>query len=149
MGNRAVITAWHNTNPNESGETGIYLHWNGGRDSVEAFLKYCELQGFRRPENDNYGFACLCGVIFNFFGDGLSLGIGPTKNLDCSNFDNGVYLIRDWKIVDRKEFAGSEQTEYTLLEMLLNIDKCQPQRMQLGETLIKEALIKEAYKSSN
>ena len=31
MGNRAVITT-------EKKDLGIYLHWNGGRDSVEAFL---------------------------------------------------------------------------------------------------------------
>jgi hypothetical protein len=37
MGNRAVIT-------DNKQRIGIYLHWNGGRDSVEAFLKYCELR---------------------------------------------------------------------------------------------------------
>ena len=34
MGNRAVITA--STAPDAPS---IYLHWNGGRDSVEGFLK--------------------------------------------------------------------------------------------------------------
>ena len=37
MGNRAVIT----TKP-ELTEVGMYLHWNGGRASVEAFLAYCK-----------------------------------------------------------------------------------------------------------
>ena len=41
MGNRAVITT-------RSKDIGVYLHWNGGRDSVEAFLKYCELKEIGR-----------------------------------------------------------------------------------------------------
>ena len=53
MGNRAVITTQeYITNPDA---IGVYLHWNGGRDSVEAFLKYCDLRGFRPPDSDEYG----------------------------------------------------------------------------------------------
>ena len=37
MGNRAVITTKENMYNNG---VAIYLHWNGGRDSVEAFLEY-------------------------------------------------------------------------------------------------------------
>ena len=33
MGNSAIIKAKNNDNK------GVYLHWNGGRDSVEALLK--------------------------------------------------------------------------------------------------------------
>ena len=69
MGNRAVITT-------EERDLGVYLQWNGGRDSVEAFLEYCRMRGFRPPEADSYGWARLCQVIANFFGaDGLSVGI--------------------------------------------------------------------------
>ena len=35
MGNRAVITTAEK-------RIGLYLHWNGGRDTVEPLLKYCE-----------------------------------------------------------------------------------------------------------
>lgn len=90
MGNRAVITTKENW---RNGGVGIYLHWNGGRDSVEAFLKYCELKGFRSPSSDSYGMARLCQVIGNFFGGGLSVGIDTLWHLDCDNFDNGVYII--------------------------------------------------------
>lgn len=73
MGNRAVITTRENF---DNDGIGIYVHWNGGRDSVEAFLAYCEARGFRSPSQDNaYGFAQLARVIGNFFGNGLSLGI--------------------------------------------------------------------------
>ena len=89
MGNRAVITT-----PDK--KIGVYLHWNGGRDSVEGFLRTCKKYGFRPPERDNYGWARLCQVIANFFGpDGLSVGIGPYEELDRNNGDNGVYIIKD------------------------------------------------------
>lgn len=67
MGNRAVITTREDW---KCGGVGIYLHWNGGRDSVNAFLKYCELKGYRPPEKDCYGWASLAKVISNFFGGG-------------------------------------------------------------------------------
>lgn len=125
MGNRAVIT-------NDMNGTGIYLHWNGGRDSVEAFLKYCELRGFRA---DDYGLARLAQVIGNFFGGGLSIGIGPTKSLDTDNGDNGTYIIKGWKIIGRKFFEGTEQNEYDINEMLQSIDEAQPKSEQLGKFL--------------
>ena len=36
MGHSAVITT-----RNDLKDIGVYLHWNGGRDSVEGFLSYC------------------------------------------------------------------------------------------------------------
>lgn len=135
MGNRAVITTkknWINDG------IGIYLHYNGGRDSVEAFLKYCELKGFRSPSSDSYGMARLCQVIGNFFGGGLSIGINTLWHLDCNNCDNGVYIIEGWEIVDREYFDGEEQNEYDLNKMLQEIDKRQPEEEQLGDFLKKE-----------
>lgn len=130
MGNRAVITTQENFDNNG---VGIYLHWNGGRDSVEAFLKYCELQGYRSPENDNYGWAYLCGVITNFFGDGVSCGIDVVNHLDCDNRDNGVYIIEDWKIVGRKFFEGKEQYVHSMKDMIDHINERMPIEMQLKE----------------
>ena len=124
MGNRAVITT-------KSKRIGVYLHWNGGRDSVEAFLKYCELQGFRCPEVDDYGWARLCQIIGNFFGGSTSIGIDEYNKLDTDNGDNGVYIIEDWKIVDRLYHNYPEQNTYKLKEMLKAIDESQPESMQL------------------
>ena len=141
MGNRAVITTSDAINESSnSSNIGVYLHWNGGRDSVEAFLTYCELQGIREPEEDCYGWARLCRVIGNFFGGTLSLGIGRCCDLDCDNWDNGVYIIKDWKIVGREYFEGEEQQHHDLLEMLLEIDERQPEHMRLGEEVIKQRL---------
>lgn len=129
MGNRAIIKA-------EGGHIGLYLHWNGGRDSVEAFLKYCELRGFRSPEVDGYGWARLAQVIGNFFGGGLSLGIVETGSDEDGKFcDNGAYVIRDWKIIGRENFDGREQNEYDLMDMLQSIDEAQPGKEQIGAWL--------------
>lgn len=122
MGNRAVITTSTSEEVANSKDIGIYLHWNGGRDSVEGFLKFCKLAGYRSPEEDNYGWAQLCRVIANFFGDGLSVGIDTCDHLDCDNYDNGVYIIRDWKIVDRKYFNGTEQNNYPLKDVVKAIN---------------------------
>jgi len=129
MGNRAIIKT-------EGGHIGLYLHWNGGRDSVEAFLTYCKMRGFRSPESDGYGWARLAQVIGNFFGGGLSLGIVETGSPDDGQYcDNGAYVIRDWEIVGRECFDGKEQSEYDLNDMLLAIDEAQPEKDRIGALL--------------
>ncbi len=102
MGNRAVITASKDKDVANSNDIGVYLHWNGGRNSVEAFLAYCKMKGYRTPEVDNYGWARLCQVIGNFFGGECSVGVDRCCKLDCDNGDNGTYVIRNWEIVDHK-----------------------------------------------
>lgn len=141
MGNRAVITASKAKDVAQSNDIGIYLHWNGGRDSVEAFLTYCKLKGYRKPSEDNYGWARLCQVIGNFFDGGCSIGIDNCCHLDCDNYDNGVYIIEGWEIVGRQYHDGAEQHAYDLLEMLVEIDKNQPTKEQLGEERIEALLV--------
>lgn len=135
MGNRAVITTSKGWLCKEN-NLGVYLHWNGGRDSVEAFLTYCKLKGYRAPEKDNYGWARLAQVLGNFFGGDTSVGIDVVSRLDCDNFNNGVYIIADWEIVGRHCFEGREQSQYDLKEMLLAIDERMPKEEQLGEEFI-------------
>lgn len=99
MGNRAVITCA----TGRAQGAGIYVHWNGGPESILAFLEVCKRKDVRRPDNDEvYFMARLTQVIANFFGGTDSIGIGTLKQLDCDNHDNGVYVIgRDFEIVDR------------------------------------------------
>ena len=136
MGNRAVITTEENFE--KMSGLGIYLHWNGGRDSVQGFLEYCRLRSFRPPEKDDYGWARLCQVIGNFMGaDGCSVGIDDVKCLDMQNGDNGVYLMKDWKIVGRRFYDSEwEQNEYGLQEFLHCLDEMQPTGQQLGKDMI-------------
>ena len=120
MGNRAVITTKENYDNNG---TGIYLHWNGGLDSVNAFLAYCKLKGYRTPETDNYGWSYLATTIGNFFGDGMSIGVDRVDQLDCNNWDNGVYFIE----------------HYDLLDMLRDINKKQPEHMRVSDDELRKA----------
>ena len=91
MGNRAVIQI--ENNPLE-----IYLHWNGGRDSIEPMLTYAREQGVR---SGDYGVARLCQIIGNTLGGTLSLGVAP-KGSYSGDEDNGTYVIdNDFNIVDR------------------------------------------------
>jgi hypothetical protein len=91
---------------------GVYLHWNGGKDSIVPFCRACKKIGFRCPTDDfSYGVARFVQLVANFFG-GLcytSIGVDTLEYLDCDNGDNGVYIIgEDWEIVGR-EFAHPDE----------------------------------------
>ena len=88
MGNRAVISFDENDNA-----IGVYLHWNGGPESVLAFLDAAKELGIRGGEDRPYFFARFCQIIGNFFGGTTSVGIGPVKSLDTDNGNNGWYII--------------------------------------------------------
>lgn len=145
MGNRAVITT-----PDKN--LALYLHWNGGRDSVEPLLKYCELQGYRPPSQDCYGWARMAQVVGNFFDGSLSVGIDRYRSLGDQG-DNGVYVIDGWKIVDRytteydKDWnaiglrhidLSTEQSGYDFDEMLHAFDEAMPENLRLGAFLDAE-----------
>lgn len=129
MGNRAIVKPVGN-------DIGVYLHWNGGIDSVTAFLKYCELKDFRGFD-DPYGIARFCQVVGNFFGGGLSLGI-ETDVKETEEYaewiDNGIYVVKGWDIVKRiGDYEGREG--YDMDEMLKEIDVRQPLTERLGDFL--------------
>ena len=129
MGNRAIVKP--------VGENiGVYLHWNGGVDSVTAFLKYCELKGYRGFD-DPYGLARFCQVVGNFFGGGLSIGVETDiyETEEAAEWiDNGIYVVKGWNIVRR--IGGFEGREgYGLDEMLHEIDVRQPLTERLGDFL--------------
>lgn len=110
MGNRAVIT----TAPYSDSNVGIYVHWNGGRASVEGFLAAAKELGYRTPTSDrSYALAGLAGLIWSFLGtDGLSVGIDRCSQLDTDNGDNGTYLIDgDWEIVGRRNNGYDEEID--------------------------------------
>lgn len=148
MGNRAVITT-------KDRQLGVYLHWNGGRDSVEAFLEYCELRGFRSPDCDPYGWARLCQVVANFMGaEGLSVGVSRYEGDERMDpGDNGVYVIEGWRVAGRlRRGYGAdgeprgmrpveeweEQRAHDRAEMLREIDASQPEDQRLGAYLDAE-----------
>lgn len=134
MGNRAIVKP-------KDRNIGVYLHWNGGIDSVTAFLEYCKLKGYRDFGGefaDGYGIARFCQVVGNFFGGGLSIGIesGVEETEEYAEWmDNGIYVIDGWDIY--KHISPPDYHEgYDLQDMLLSIDVKQPESEQLGEDYI-------------
>ena len=103
MGNRAVIE-FENTG------TGVYLHWNGGKDSIDPLLAVAKEYGIPTSENPP---ADLVQVIKNTFDNQMTIEFNSIDQLDCDNFDNGVYVIDlNFNIVDRKYNKHPEQNEY-------------------------------------
>tara|TARA_R110002096_G_scaffold428011_1_gene639175 strand:+ start:387 stop:866 length:480 start_codon:yes stop_codon:yes gene_type:complete len=122
MGNRAVITIRDEHKPKNEWSS-LYLHWNGGRDSVEPFLYVANLYGVRCDADPTYGIARLSQIIGNTLGGTLSIGVASYKYLDTNNYDNGVYVISDWKIIEREYFPSEhkEQNYYDFDEMVAEI----------------------------
>lgn len=126
MGDRAVITT-------REKDLGVYLHWHGGRSTVEPMLEYCRVQGYRPPETDNYGWARLCQVAGNCINGTLSLGIDRYERLGNQG-DNGIYVIENWKIVAREGlFEGyREERVQDMHEALRFVDNRMPPEARLG-----------------
>ncbi len=122
MGNRAVIAFVNDKGEQDKNSVGIYLHWNGGRDSVEGFLQAAKDYGLR---SGSYGVARLTQIIANGLGGTLSLGVDQVKNLDCDNYDNGTYWVdQNFDIVDREfiDRAGfKEQQQYPLADFVKSL----------------------------
>lgn len=129
MGNRAVIATRVEGVPKEYSPA-IYVHWNGGRDSVEAFLKVINEK--LEVRGGDYGWSRLIQTITNFFGGSLSVGAGVITRMDKDNYDNGVYWVdclKDgWQIVGREYFDNrQEQQEYDIDKMANDIwEDCFP-----------------------
>lgn len=106
MGNRAVITFdTHDEAPC------IYLHWNGGRASVEAFLHAAKLLQITLPDDLPLGKAKTWAMdrlaqllAHRFFGCEVGTTVYRTTygRADTDNWDNGVYIVDIyWDIVGR------------------------------------------------
>lgn len=140
MGNRALVIP--------AGETfGVYLHWNGGYESVYPFLEYCKLKGYRNfggKGSDGYGIARFCQVVGNFFGGGLSIGV-HSMHIGSERWqDNGAYIVDGWDIVEHisgndYEFVDTIDDK-RLKEMLIAIDEAQPKSEQLGDYINAEEI---------
>lgn len=125
MGNRAVVAMEVEGIPREHSPA-IYLHWNGGRDSVEAFLESARRLDVRTDEQ--YSMARLVQIIGNYIGGTLSVGLGTVSTTDADNGDNGLYWISpDLRITDREYTRGPEQNNHDLEGMVTDILEANPQ----------------------
>ena len=139
MGNRAIIKP-------KNSDIGVYLHWNGGINSVTAFLEYCKLKGYSNfggEYSDGYGMARFVQVVSNFFGGSDSIGIvsNVKETVDyAKGLDNGIYVIDGWDIV--KRICGNDIVEnYSIQDMLISIDESQPIKEQFGKEFFESDLV--------
>ncbi len=124
MGNRGNVVFIDD----ESGGTGgispaVYLHWNGGPESVYAFLAEMDYRKIRHEAG--YEAARFCQIVGEFFDQDqygtLSLGVnnGPTEitpeaigKVWTDNGDNGFYVIERTPIGTKvRRFAGNSNEE--------------------------------------
>jgi hypothetical protein len=108
MGNRAVIA--FDKFDQDNGQ-GVYLHWNGGRDSIESFLYFVRSD---TPLIQEQGVDKLL-LALNVFGvSAHEIKVEPLLHLDCDNYDNGVYVVdtNTWEITDRVFKCREEQDSY-------------------------------------
>lgn len=110
MGNRGVITP-----SMQPSAPSIYLHWNGGRASVEAFLEAARRLGLRRlaedPTADMDRLAEL--IARHYFGGAVGFTVYRQKleNADTSNMDNGTFVIDRGLRVIHRYGAGWQREE--------------------------------------
>ena len=95
MGNRAVICLKDNNKETsvKDDDLGIYLHWDGSRDTVEHFLNLTKTLMSDRLGDILYGKARLIGVIHEQIKGNLSFGVDKCIYLDTDNPDNGTYVV--------------------------------------------------------
>lgn len=136
MGNRAQIIF-------EGNNFGVYMHWNGGRDSVGPLLEYCSLMN---PYHATLQVETFLQVARNSFNVGEIME--TPKRITSSTVvleDNGTYVVnRSWQIIKRVKREGmKEQNSYDHDEMLLHIDQSQPKNLQLGKEYILAKMLKQ------
>lgn len=121
MGNRATIT----TAPFDRKNAAIYVHWNGGRASIEAFCKAAKELGYRSPGSDpSYAMARLTGLICTYSGleSDTSVGVGTVGDLIEAGDDNGCWVLGgDWEIKERRNTTGRVATISDTLEYDVDI----------------------------
>ena len=123
MGCRCVIVDKDTTKENANQKIGIYLHWYGDKETVQELLEDVKAKHPRGVISDpSYGYARLCQIIADeITAEALAspfetakshayetgIGIGIVSELDCHNYDNGVWKIDDdYNIVEHTD--GSE-----------------------------------------
>jgi hypothetical protein len=123
MGNRAYVVF-------ESGierSPAVYLHWNGGPESIYAFLAALKRYGADR-HNPSYSCARFVQLVGNTLGGVLSLGITCfNKYEDLSCDDNGVYVVTPRRV--RRLIDESPDPRHPKLRWLTD-EEARAERMQ-------------------
>ena len=124
MGNRAFIA--HQSAPN-----GIYLHWNGGMDSIKPLLDYCALVDPYGGFNEGVGgLVTFVTVANNMLGSSIHI---EDNSASLMLEDNGTYWVEGWEIVGREtpEYFTQEQDSHDYWDMMMAIATHQPRARQI------------------
>ena len=123
MGNHASVVFYvpGGTQPDDISPT-VYLHWNGGPESVYAFLDEMDRRKVRTGD-PAYESARFCHIVGDFFdangvkSDSLGLLHPPATidvagTYDIADFDNGAYVVyrNHLKRLVRRFIGGKELT---------------------------------------
>lgn len=131
MGNRAVITKL-------GSEKGIYLHWNGGMDSVKPIVWFAKHFIFDMEELDAINFVAKCW--------GLDPDYRNASELDCNNYDNGVYIVNNGVIIGRVYAPSKEQDSYDFDEMVDSLNSAMPKNYRKSREFVLKYLASESLK---
>ena len=108
MGNKAVIAR----DKTSYAEPCLYLHWNGGLASVEAFLMAAKELGLDPKDKDfftSFG-RLLADSFFKTTLNESTVYVQFYCDADRNNWDNGTYLIDDnMEIVRRRYKQGPDE----------------------------------------
>lgn len=115
MGNRAYIVLKQKDQPVHPC---IYLHWNGGPESVYRFVEY--LTAVARPNDPDYAAARLVQLIGNYFGGNTSLDLSAVATSGISELhevgDNGAFVVgwddktKSYTVLERYRGSAKKMT---------------------------------------
>lgn len=118
---------------------GLRLNGNGDRNSVKAFLRYAEYAQLPSINADDKWISPFITMLQNFFrdnNDAIRLETVDPQHLgDKTDYDNGIYVLEDYEIVDRINSPADTSPEHRIHDRLLSIDSTQPLVNQLGDFL--------------
>lgn len=89
MGNRSIVTF----KGDDMCNTGVYLHWNGGPESVCAFARVMLERGWTRSDYATARFAAVAIEFFDQVGDCSGHSVGIIEADSGAGDDNGVFEI--------------------------------------------------------
>ena len=110
----------------------VYLHWNGGIESIVGFLKYCELKGYRDGD-----FARFIQVVGNFFGGGNTIYLEKfNSNIDIVNkkVDKNILTKQSFKELFRI-INSTQRKEEQLPEKLFDCKEVSVDDLKIGDTV--------------
>lgn len=119
MGDRAVF-CFRETGFDNGDYTGpgVYIHWLYGDDKAEAYMRLAKELNLR-TEDPGVEAAHLAHLMLLNEGLNETIEVGDISDLDCNNYDNGLYVVKKWNI-EKKFFSEEYKFDEKQVEKFLN-----------------------------